>query len=67
MLVVGIGDQPRDLRLAYVALTRLKQGIDRPAVIVVVNTNRALFNYGAVFDAGVPLPPPVAEDLVAVG
>jgi hypothetical protein len=66
VLVVGIGDQQWDLRLAYVALTRLKQGIDRPAVIVVVNSNPALTEFGETFELGVPLPPPVPGGLIAV-
>jgi hypothetical protein len=66
VLVVGIGDQTWDRRLAYVALTRLKQGIDRPAVIIVVNSNPALADFGETFELGVPLPPPVPSGLIAV-
>jgi hypothetical protein len=66
VLVVGIGDQPWDRRLAYVALTRLKQGTDRPAVIVVVNSNPALVDFSETFEVGVPLPPPASTGLIAV-
>lgn len=66
VLVVGIGDRPWDRRLAYVALTRLKHGTDRPAVIVVVNSNPALADFGETFETGVPLPPPLPGGLVAV-
>lgn len=58
VLVVAIGPGDWEKRLAYVAITRLKQGDDRPAAIVVVNANADLNGFSDVFVRGVPLPPP---------
>jgi hypothetical protein len=66
VLVVGIGPGEWEKRLAYVAMTRLKQGDARPAAIIVVNANRSLDAFGETFERGVPLPPPALGILPAV-
>lgn len=66
VLVIGIGPNEWDQRLAYVAMTRLKQSDERPAAIVVVNANPALRGFGDVFEHGVPLPPPQAVPMALV-
>jgi hypothetical protein len=58
VLVIGIGPNDWDQRLAYVAMTRLKQSLDRPSAIVVVNSNPLLAGFQQIFENGVPLPPP---------
>ena len=51
-VVLGIGPDARAQRLAYVAMTRVRRPLDRPAIVSVVNADASLRPFGARFVAG---------------
>lgn len=65
-VILGIGNRSDSIRLAYVAMTRLRADPSgRPAFLGVVNSNPRLDGFGGTFSSGDPLPPPTIEPLTA--